>query len=349
VTVGSSARAEQGQQPSSTTTQAQADAAWAAYKSLPDDYPKSLPDTEREKWWEANFYGRVAPAALKFYTDFPGDPRRWEAAGEYVSIILNGLHTPEEATKAIDLSHQMMAATDVTESMQERVGFSVLRFELNADQNPSAAPADISSVEKELNAYAQKFPQAPNLFYAEKLYIGLVYARDPATAEADLHDLTSSQNIKVVEMAKGELRTIESRRKPLELKFTAVDGREVDLEKLRGKIVLVDFWATWCVPCKEELPNVKAVYEKYHDQGFEVVGISLDGAKDKQKLIDYCRDRGLPWPQYFDGKGWSNDVAKEFGVSEIPATFLLGKDGKIVSTDARGPLLEKEVRRELGF
>src|SRR2546428_11372592 len=83
-----------------------------------------------------------------------------------------------------------------------------------------------------------------------------------------------------------------------DVKFTAVDGREVDLAKLKGKVVLVDFWATWCGPCVGEVPHVVETYKKFHDKGFEIVGISLDQNKDA--LVNFTKSHGMTWPQYFD-------------------------------------------------
>jgi thiol-disulfide isomerase/thioredoxin len=123
---------------------------------------------------------------------------------------------------------------------------------------------------------------------------------------------------------------------PLKLKYTAVDGRTVDLATMRGKVVLVDFWATWCPPCRGEVPNVVAAYKKYHDQGFEIVGVSLD--KDKDKLLAFTEENGMVWPQYFDGQGWLNEVSRSFGIYSIPAMWLVGKDGKVITTNARGDL-----------
>jgi thiol-disulfide isomerase/thioredoxin len=123
---------------------------------------------------------------------------------------------------------------------------------------------------------------------------------------------------------------------PLDLKFTSVDGKAIDLSKLRGKVVLVDFWATWCPPCREEVPNVVAAYQKYHDKGFEILGISLD--QDKDALLAFTKEHGMVWPQYFDGKGWDNDISKGFGIEEVPTMWLVGKDGKLITTDAREDL-----------
>ena len=124
--------------------------------------------------------------------------------------------------------------------------------------------------------------------------------------------------------------------KPLEMKFTAVDGRKVDLAQLRGKVVLIDFWATWCPGCLQEMPDVLATYKKYHSQGFEVVGISLD--QSKASLTEFTKANGIQWPQFFDGQGWDNQISSQFGVSEIPAMLLIGKDGKIARPDNSGDL-----------
>ena len=122
---------------------------------------------------------------------------------------------------------------------------------------------------------------------------------------------------------------------------TGLDGQPLSTAALKGKVVLVDFWATWCGPCVAELPNVLAAYKKYHDKGFEIVGVSLD--KDKDKLTGFIKEKGMTWGQYFDGKGWENKVSTSFGINSIPATFLLGRDGKIAAKDLRGDALDKKL------
>jgi peroxiredoxin len=125
-----------------------------------------------------------------------------------------------------------------------------------------------------------------------------------------------------------------------------IDGRPFSVSALKAKVVLVDFWATWSGTCVQDLPNVMAVYNKYHGQGFDILGISLD--KDKAVLTSFIEKTKMPWPQYFDGMGWANVLARQFGISSIPATFLLDGSGKILARDLRGPALEEAVSKALG-
>jgi peroxiredoxin len=122
-------------------------------------------------------------------------------------------------------------------------------------------------------------------------------------------------------------------------------GKPFNLAAYKGKVVLVDFWATWCGPCVGELPNVQAAYEKHHAAGFEIVGISLDS--DKAKLEKFIESKKMPWQQYFDGKGWENKLAGKYGVNSIPATYLLDGEGKIIAKNLRGEALEAAVAKAL--
>ena len=99
------------------------------------------------------------------------------------------------------------------------------------------------------------------------------------------------------------------------------------MANLKGKVVLIDFWATWCGPCRKVMPDLVETYKQYHDQGFEIIGISLD--KDQSQLEQYMRDTGITWPQYYDGLGWSNKVAKRFRVRAIPHIVLIDKNGAV--------------------
>jgi thiol-disulfide isomerase/thioredoxin len=127
---------------------------------------------------------------------------------------------------------------------------------------------------------------------------------------------------------------------------TDIDGKPLDLAAYKGKVLLIDFWATWCGPCMQELPNVLAAYRKYHDKGFEILGISLD--RDRAAFDKVVADRKMTWRHYYDGKFWDNVIGKAWGVGSIPATYLVGQDGKIVAVGLRGEQLEKRLEKLLG-
>ena len=133
---------------------------------------------------------------------------------------------------------------------------------------------------------------------------------------------------------------------PLELHGTLLDGGTFDWGSYRGRIVLVDFWATWCGPCLREMPNVKKNYEAYHDKGFDVVAVSLDD--DRARLDDFLEKNPKPWVNLHDG-GWSdNDLATYYGIVGIPTVILVDQEGKVVSTRARGPELGRLLAELLG-
>ena len=124
-----------------------------------------------------------------------------------------------------------------------------------------------------------------------------------------------------------------------------LEGKPLSPSRLKGKVVLIDFWATWCGPCVMELPNVLKTYEKHHEKGFEIIGVSLD--QDQERLKNFLKQKNVTWQQYFDGKGWENKLAQKYGIQSIPATFLLDGEGKIIGRDLRGEALEQAVAKAL--
>ncbi|MDM4014433.1 peroxiredoxin family protein [Roseiconus lacunae] len=135
--------------------------------------------------------------------------------------------------------------------------------------------------------------------------------------------------------------------KEIEIEGSLVDGEEFDWSQYRGKVVLVDFWATWCGPCIAEAPNVRKNYDLYHEKGFDVVGISLDS--DRERLEAYVEKESVPWVNLFkEGAGWKHPMAVKYGINAIPSVWLVDKEGKVVSLSARGDELGRQLEQLLG-
>jgi thiol-disulfide isomerase/thioredoxin len=147
---------------------------------------------------------------------------------------------------------------------------------------------------------------------------------------------------RVAKMAEGSLKRLESIGKPFDLEFTeAVKGTEISMKGLKGKVVVIDFWATWCGPCVAEMPNMKKLYAEYRDKGVEFIGVSLDQPKDEgglDKLKEFVAKNEIAWPQYYQGNGWESEFSRSWGINSIPAVFVIDAEGKLYSVEARGKL-----------
>jgi thiol-disulfide isomerase/thioredoxin len=130
------------------------------------------------------------------------------------------------------------------------------------------------------------------------------------------------------------------------LEFTSFSGEQVNLAKLKGKVVLIDFWAAWCGPCVRAMPEVIQTYKEYHDKGFEIIGISLD--RNKSQFENYIKANKITWQQYYDGLYWDNKIARRFNIRAIPHIVIVDKDGSVsFNTDYdhdKEPLRGQELR-----
>jgi thiol-disulfide isomerase/thioredoxin len=143
-------------------------------------------------------------------------------------------------------------------------------------------------------------------------------------------------------MSRGPREPKEWIGKPFDLEFTdAIAGTPVSIKKLKGKVVVIDFWATWCGPCVAELPKMKELYARFSGQGVEFIGVSLDQPPDEgglQKLVSFVQENGIAWPQYYQGNGWKSTFSSSWKINSIPRVFVVDPQGQLYSVDARGKL-----------
>ena len=371
--------------PAAAAMLAELDTAWLLLGPQSPDYFASKTRTQLAQI-RNDAEQSVIRIAENFYRSHPADPMRWEGVLKMTMLRPgfvtgfkpgfdelprngnpNAFYIVDEAAKAA--WEKTVAGYDAALRAGKDVPWEVMEYRLFLDlARPISVatkegPAALGPMEKQIDAIAARFPDGA---VALRLYSSLYAAKLRAggdAAEELWGRLSVNPNLAVAARARAELTKIDAERKPLEMTFTAVDGRKVDLKDYRGKVVLIDFWATWCGPCIAELPNIKKVYADYHAKGFEIVGISLENAKlsptdtpeqvaaklvaAKKVLGDFTTKEEMPWPQFFDGTHWKNPYAKQYAITGIPAMFLLDQSGKIVTTTARGEKLGTEVKRLL--
>ncbi|MHC5541976.1 TlpA family protein disulfide reductase [Singulisphaera rosea] len=296
--------------------------------------------------------GRTQEAVLKFFK------ARKEAEDKKANLILELYRTQPHHDKLAKLLperwNSLMADPDKADALGKEIDevtaqlkeeglkvegtfvktVGVLRAKLS--DAPDEAMAAIESFVK----LAPKDERSPQLLYIVSQQIK---DKDKRTALEDriLKDYPEAQ---FTDMIRGDRRRLEAVGKPFELSFTeAITGTKVSMEGLKGKVVVLDFWATWCGPCVAEMPKMKELYAKYHDKGVEFIGVSLDQPKEMgglDKLKNFVSKNEIPWPQYYQGNGWDSEFSKSWGISGIPCVFLIDAEGKLASVDARGKLEE---------
>ncbi len=304
----------------------------------PPAWNTAPPSIEEQKRYFLPYILAASDKARDFYTKFPKALNIPSAPHEEYDLLTLAIQigaTNQEA-RLDNLEKNILSDPTLPEDDRFKIRqHSVERAAASREADGSAAVME--TFEKGARALQKDFPGRPEVM---QMLMIVASSSDAEKARAITKEIEASNAPDTIkEMAANLDKKLQSVGKPIQLQFTAVDGHAVDLSTMKGKVVLVDFWATWCAPCVAELPHVKEAYGQLHGKGFEIVGISLDS--DTQKLTTFTTKNKMEWPQFCDGRGWDGKYPRQFGVTSIPAMWLVDKNGLLRDINGRAELREK--------
>jgi peroxiredoxin len=299
------------------------------------EYVSSIPEYYRVGTNEQNSFYLILE---------PGENAEINAKAQNLFKTFEIIEAPEEC-------HRMKEMNGIT-GMMDSINMILQASQMNKDQGMfqnALIEYDNLSVKmnRDIKAYINKKPASlsalaalQNLNFDEEFdyYLKVVNALDGIANGNDIYDNMASQILNMRKVAVGSMAP--------EITLPQPNGEVISLSDFRGQYVLIDFWASWCGPCRRENPNVKKVYEKYHSKGFEILGVSLD--KAMQPWLNAIGQDGLEWRHVSDLKFWQSSVVPDYQITGIPHTVLVDPNGVIVAKNLRGEALDLKLAQILG-
>ncbi len=289
-------------------------------------------DWQKEKYAIHPYLGRMAD--LNLYFSFLNNDMNYNSELEYYA---------REFFQKVDWKNPMYQNIPMVFDLLKTYAATLNRFHLeNAlrqvyiEDLLEKIPADSKTYKYALGGVTMAFRGANKELFS---YFGKKYIKKYKTAKPDASVLN-------LERMLSDEAILDNGKVAPDFTLNDTKGNPVSLSSLRGKIVLLDFWASWCGPCRRENPNVKKLYNKYKNKGFEVMSVSLD--RKRAPWLAAIQKDDLPWIHVSDVKGWKCAPAQLYKVRSIPATFLLDKEGRIIAKGLRGPMLEQKLKEVFG-
>jgi len=329
------------------------DTGWAVLRYPKEGSTLYQADSARIIVGRFTFSGKTATPLLSYLTI------KGSHAGEMTSLFLENGTTTITAVADSLKSAKISGGAAESEYLQFLSDTKIFDDKENALESASESAGDNKAVQDSLSkagdsvelsrtAFTKQYIKAHPASFVAAEQIKLLYSYNPDVKAFDSAynglDQTVKQSVvgrKIAEMLATDKKTDVGQVAP-DFTLADVNGNPLKLsDYAKGHVVLLDFWASWCGPCRGENPNVVKAYQAFHDKGFTVLGVSLD--EKKEAWVKAIGDDHLNWGQVSDLKGWSSDVASLYGIRGIPMNYLLDKEGKIVAKGLRGDALDKEL------
>ena len=322
-------------EPTQSTGASSADAMYKQYEAI------TLPHVDRSKAQDPGYRAaflkqyiaamkKRAAVAKRFYAKYPNDPRVGKMLTARWDTCLREGKPQDVLNETASLVKNHPDSKAVPDALYFR--FVALLFHKKVDG---------AALEKTADAFVKAAPDDPRGAALLNAVAGRL--SDNQKKIAIYQQVQKNYpHTRAAMQASDRMEQAQQVGQPFKLSFDgAITGKHYAIADMKGKPVVVDFWATWCGPCVASMPEMKKMYEKYHPQGVNFIGISLDRSKESgglDKLKQFVKRHDVPWPQYYEGKGWQNSVAQQWGVGAIPQVFVIDAKGNLYSVDGRGQL-----------
>jgi peroxiredoxin len=296
---------------------------------------------------------------LQFWNVFPDDVRRyqwlWVASSSQFSTA--GNKTELRYQSQIEWSHlvrTLCSAAYADNGLDPTMKARIANQELGGEYSLAEAyrRPNLKDIQQQTLRVAAQLPDADIGLCIQPLisFPSSFGLRDPEHLSRFLEPFLKSPSKNLREFAAAKLRYLSYARNPMKLKFTAMDGADVDLEKLRGKVVFIDFWSSSCMACAEQFPAIRKMRDTYKDKGFEVIGICLDNPENRSKVEAIMKERGVNWAMHFSeiphGVGApKNPFVRDYAIRAVPVTLLLNRKGLLIEAQVPSEQLEETVKK----
>ena len=314
---------------------------------FPDAWALQEPSPAEQMRFLTPYAVAIADKSKDFYTRFPKNTNAIDAKLSEMgalSFVVERAGATNQQARLDAVLKAILADPNLPEDDRFDLRNEAVQKAVDSKESEGDA-AMLVEFEKGTRSLQKEFPNRPEVM---DMLMSLAKLSDPEKSRQMVKEIAASKAPDEIKTAAAGISNQLNRvGKPLALKYAAIDGRDVDLDKMRGKVVLVDFWATDSERSMDLMPSIQEAYTKFHTKGFEIAGISLD--EEKENLTNFVAEEKVEWPQFFDGKSLETKYAAEFGLKErdIPALWLVDKKGVLRYINAEFDF-NKKIERLMG-